>query len=144
MFVLQDGPLDYGALRAAVLHPGAGCVLLFEGVTRDTFEERRVLRLEYEAYGPMAEAELAAIGAEVQAELPGVRVAMAHRVGLVPVSEPSVLIAVSAPHRVEGYEASRRCIERLKARVPIWKREVYADGASWTENSPSSRGPDGR
>ena len=134
MFAVVEGALDYGALRAAVIRPGAGCVLLFEGVTRDHFEGRPVLRLEYEAYAPMAEAVMAAIGAEVEAALPGVVVAMAHRVGLVPVSEPSVLIAVSAPHRGAAYEASRRCIEALKARVPVWKREVYADGSAWKEN----------
>ena len=140
MFVLSEGPIDTAPLRDAVAHPGAGALLIFEGVTRDHFEGREVRRLEYEAYGPMAVLEMEAIGGEVCERWPGVRVAMAHRVGLVPIGEASVVIALSAPHREAAYLGSRFAIDSLKARVPIWKKEVYVDGSSWKANKESGEG----
>jgi molybdopterin synthase catalytic subunit len=127
--------LQIGPLREAVAHPGAGAILIFEGVTRDHFEGREVTRLEYEAYEPMALKEMEAIGAEIRQRWPQTRVAMAHRTGIVEVGEASVLIAVSAPHRVAAYDASRFAIDTLKKRVPIWKKELYADGSCWKANA---------
>lgn len=142
MIALVDAPIDPAALREAVRRDHHGCVVVFEGVTRNTFEGREVLRLSYEAYAPLAIADLEAIRDEAEARWPGVVVAMVHRLGVVDVGEASVVIAVGAPHRPEGYEASRFCLEALKARVPIWKQEIYADGSAWKANAPGSDGDD--
>jgi molybdopterin synthase catalytic subunit len=135
MFRLQHDAIDPSALLRAVGDDGNGAALLFVGLTRDHFDGRPVVRLEYEAYEPLALKELEAIGAELQARHPGARVAIVHRLGLVPTGQASVMIAVSTPHRGECYEASRYAIEALKERVPIWKKEVYADGSAWKANT---------
>jgi molybdopterin synthase catalytic subunit len=141
VFRITDGPIDVLAVQAAVTWPGAGAVLLFAGITRDSFAGRPVTRLEYEAYPGMAVPVMARIGAEAEARWPGVRVAMVHRTGRVDISEASVVIAVSAPHRADAYAASRFAIDELKARVPVWKREHYADAApAWKANAESGRG----
>ena len=88
----------------------------------------------------MAEREMLAIVGEAQVKWPGARLSIAHRVGLVPIGETSVAIAVSAPHRDAAYLASRFAIDRLKERVPIWKKEVYADGSTWKANAENKRG----
>jgi MoaE-MoaD fusion protein len=114
-------PLDVGALSAAVRDPRAGAVVLFEGVTREVAE------LDYEAYVEMAQPRLAAIAGE-EAERHGLcAVAVEHRTGTVPRGEPSVIVAVSAPHRGEAFTGARAVIDRVKAEAPIWKVEV--DGA---------------
>ncbi len=137
MYQLVDGALDRGAIEAAVTTPEHGAVLVFVGVTRDHFEGRRVVRLSYEAWDEGAITEMRRIGSEIEQRWPGARVAMAHRIGDVPPGEASVVIAVGTAHRAACYEASRYGIEQLKARVPIWKKELYEDGASWKENLPS-------
>jgi molybdopterin synthase catalytic subunit/molybdopterin converting factor small subunit len=114
-------PLDVAALSAAVRDPRAGAVVLFEGVTRDVGE------LDYEAYVEMAEPKLTAI-AEDEAVRHGLcAVAVEHRTGTVPLGEPSVIVAASAPHRGEAFAGARALIDRVKAEAPIWKVEV--DGA---------------
>jgi len=114
-------PLEVAALSAAVRDPRAGAVVLFEGVTRT------VPDLEYEAYAEMAEARIARIAAE-EAERHGLcAVAVEHRTGTVPLGEPSVIVAASAPHRGEAFAGARAVIDRVKAEAPIWKVEV--DGA---------------
>jgi molybdopterin synthase catalytic subunit len=137
MRAIVDGPIDVAAVRAAVDDPGFGAVLVFEGVGRDSFEGRKVLRLEYEVYAEMAEPILDAIAAEAAEKWPGVRVAMVHRSGVVAIGEPSVVIAVGAPHRAEAYAASRFAIDELKARLPAWKKEIYQDGSAWKANAPA-------
>ena len=137
MLRIVDGPIDVAAVRAAVSRPEAGAVLVFEGVARDSFDGRRVVELSYEAYAEMAVPVLESIAAEISTTWPEVRVAMVHRTGTVAIGEPSVVIAVSAPHRAEGYEASRRAIEALKERLPVWKKEVYDDGSAWKANAPT-------
>lgn len=134
MVSLTPYALDARRLEATVARSGAGAILTFAGVGRDHFEGRAVLALEYEAFPEMAIPELARICAEIAQRWPEVRSAILHRTGRVDVGEASVLIAVSAPHRADAYDASRFAIEALKARVPIWKREIYADGAAWKEN----------
>lgn len=134
--MLVHGPIDVAAVRARVSDPAFGAVLVFEGVARDSFDGRQVVRLEYEAYAELALPVMQAIAHEAAARWP-CRVAMAHRVGLVPVTEASVVIAVGAPHRAECYEASRYAIEALKQRVPVWKKEIYADGSAWKANAPA-------
>jgi MoaE-MoaD fusion protein len=113
-------PLDVAALSAAVRDPRAGAVVLFEGVTRTVPE------LDYEAYVEMAEPKLAAIAVE-EAERHGLcAVAVEHRIGTVPLGEPSVIVAASAPHRGEAFAGAGAVIDRVKAEAPIWKVEVTA------------------
>src|SRR5215218_9091488 len=116
-------PLDLAAVAAAVRDPTAGAVVLFEGVTREVPE------LDYEAYAEMAEAKLRAIGEEVAAAHGCSAVALEHRVGTVPLSQPSVIVAAGAPHRGEAFSAARELIDRVKAEAPIWKVEVGEDGS---------------
>jgi molybdopterin synthase catalytic subunit len=125
-------PLSAEALAALVTVPEAGGVAVFLGVVRDHNAGRRVVALEYEAHAPMAEAKMKEIGEAVYRRWPGVKqVAMAHRVGRLAIGEASVAIAVSAAHRADAFEACRFAIDRLKETVPIWKREVFEDGAAW-------------
>jgi molybdopterin synthase catalytic subunit len=140
--LLTSEVLSEARVRRVVTHPGAGAVLVFHGITRDNFAGRRVLELSYEAYPAMARAQMATIVDEAGQRWPGARVAIEHRLGVVPVSEVSVLIAVSAPHRADCYAASRFAIDTLKATVPIWKKEHYADGAAWKANHESGCGVD--
>jgi MoaE-MoaD fusion protein len=114
-------PLDVAALSAAVRDPRAGAVVIFEGVTREVGE------LDYEAYEEMAAERLLAIGEEEAARNGLCAVALEHRVGTVPLGEPSVIVAASAPHRGEAFAGARALIDRVKAEAPIWKVEV--DGA---------------
>ena len=137
MLRIVEGPIDTAAVTAAVRHPSCGAVLTFEGVGRDEMDGQRVVELWYEAWTEPAEREFSRIAAEVTERWPGVRVAIVHRTGPVAIGEPSVVIAVGAPHRVEAYEASRYAIDTLKARAPIWKKERYADGEAWIANKPS-------
>lgn len=137
MFEIVHGPIDTAAVSAAVRDPRHGSVIVFEGVTRDHFDDRAVTRLEYEAYTPMAIAEMRRIGDEIAERWPGAKTAMVHRVGVVPLGEASIVIAVGTGHRAEGYEASRFAIDTLKERVPIWKKEIYDDGSAWKANAPA-------
>ena len=138
MIAITPHPIDPAAVEAAVSRPEAGAVLTFSGVTRNNFDRRLVTGLRYEAYEPMAISMMEAIRDEALARWPGARVAMVHRIGQVDVGETSVVIAVSTPHRDACYAVSRFAIDALKARVPIWKKEQYADGAdAWKENQPS-------
>jgi len=124
--------LSADALVDAVTVPEAGGVTVFLGVVRDHNAGRRVVALEYEAHVPMAEAKMKEIGDAVHQRWPGVRqVAMVHRIGHLGIGEASVVIAVSAAHRREAFEACHFAIDRLKQTVPIWKREIFADGAVW-------------
>jgi molybdopterin synthase catalytic subunit len=120
--------LDASALLAGVPSASDGAVLLFWGIVRDRNEGRPVAHLEYDAYAAMAETVLREIVEEARARWAIGGAAVAHRVGRLEVGEASVAIAVASPHRAEAYAASRYVIEELKKRVPIWKREVYADG----------------
>ncbi|MEC7242811.1 MAG: molybdenum cofactor biosynthesis protein MoaE [Myxococcota bacterium] len=135
MFLLQKEVLDPSPLRRAVSDPGHGALLLFEGVTRDHFEGRRVTHLEYEAYAAMALLEMERIAADALLKWPTVKIAIAHRTGPVGLGETSLIVAVGAPHRPEGYEANRFVLEAIKKRLPVWKKEVYEDGQEWKANA---------
>jgi len=125
-------PLSADALASAVTVPEAGAVSVFLGVVRDNTAGRPVVALEYEANVPMAEAKMKEIGEAVQQRWPGVKqVAMLHRMGRLAIGEASVAIAVSAAHRREAILACHYAIDRLKETVPIWKREIFEDGAVW-------------
>jgi molybdopterin synthase catalytic subunit/molybdopterin converting factor small subunit len=126
---VTEEALDVATLSAAVRDPRAGAVVLFEGVTR------AVPELDYEAYAEMAEPKLAAIAAE-EAERHGLcAVAVEHRIGTVPLSEPSVIVAASAPHRGEAFAGARAVIDRVKAEAPIWKVEVSEAGRRRVEGT---------
>ncbi len=125
---IVDRPLDPSALLAEVSDPSHGAVVLFVGAVRDTNGGRGVRGIEYTAYREMAERELADILRETGARFAGARVAVEHRLGTLGLGEVSVVIAVGHAHRGAAYDASRHVIEEIKRRLPIWKREHYADG----------------
>jgi molybdopterin synthase catalytic subunit len=132
VYRLTTEPLSEAELTAAVASPGAGGLIVFSGVVRNETGGRRVKFLEYEAYAPMAEAKMREIGEVLHARWPRVkRVAMVHRLGRLEIGEASVIIAVSAAHRGEAFEACRYAIDRLKETVPIWKKEYFEDGEVW-------------
>jgi molybdopterin synthase catalytic subunit/molybdopterin converting factor small subunit len=131
-YQVVEHPLSPDAIAAAVDDPGAGGIVIFSGVVRNETGGRPVKYLEYEAHAPMAEAKLREIGATLRARWPGVkRVAMLHRIGRLEIGESSVLIAVSAAHRHEAFEACRYAIDTLKRSVPVWKKEHFEDGEVW-------------
>lgn len=134
---LVDEVIDLAALTAATGDTGCGAVLLFLGTVRDHHHGHRVDRIHYDAYRPMALKTLESIAADLEAGSPGLRVGIVHRIGMVPVGEISVAIAVASPHRELAYAASREALERLKREVPIWKQERYEDGKTlWREEEP--------
>jgi molybdopterin synthase catalytic subunit len=128
---IGSDPLSVDAAIALVARDGAGAIAVFLGTVRDANAGHPVTRLEYEAYASMAIAEMDHIRAEIETELPEVRVAALHRVGSLAVSDVSVICAASAPHRSEAFRACRLMIDRLKERVPIWKREHGPNGPYW-------------
>jgi molybdopterin synthase catalytic subunit len=134
--------LSVDEAMAMVAHPGAGGIALFLGIVRDTNDGRSVTKLEYEAYGSMAVAEMDRIRVEIESEIAGVRVAALHRVGALEVGELAVVCAASAPHRQEAFRACRLMIDRVKERVPIWKREHGPDGPYWVGWQDARCAPD--
>jgi molybdopterin synthase catalytic subunit len=130
-FAIVDVAIDADALERLVAHPSAGAVVRFDGVVRDHNEGRAVTRLEYEAYASMAVAEMERIAAEITSDLPGVRIAAHHRVGSLVVGDVAIVCVASAVHRADAFDAARRLIDRIKERVPIWKREHGPDGPYW-------------
>ena len=132
---LTDRPLDAARLLADVSGPGLGGAVLFVGTVRRSAGDGEVAGIEYSAYEAMAESEFDRILEETRVRWPGSRVALRHRVGYVKVGEPSIAIAVAAPHRAEAYDASRYIIDETKRRVPVWKKEFLAGGAPprWVE-----------
>jgi molybdopterin synthase catalytic subunit len=126
-------PLDLQALYNHVAFPGAGAIIVFSGVVRDNSHGKSVKHLEYEGYPKMAEQSLHDIIAEIHERWADARVAIAHRIGKIKIGESSLLIVVAAPHRPEAYAASRYAIERIKAILPVWKKEFATDGAAWVE-----------
>jgi molybdopterin synthase catalytic subunit len=135
LFAVVDRPLALAEVVEAVTSTGRGGIVTFTGTVRDETRGRRVLRLEYEAYRGMAERKLADIGEAVSREH-GADVAIVHRVGTLLPGDAAVVIACAAPHRTAAFRACEACIERLKKDVPIWKREVYADGSEWVGLGP--------
>jgi molybdopterin converting factor subunit 1 len=133
---LSRTPIALGEVVAAVEHSDAGGVVTFTGNVREASRGKRVLRLEYEAYAPMAVRVMDAIALAVEQEIPGVRVAIAHRIGTLTVGETAVVIAASAAHRDEAFRACRETIERLKQDVPIWKKEIDDEGGEWIGRGP--------
>lgn len=124
-------PIDPKELEREVASPSAGASCTFAGTTRDENAGRRVIRLEYEAYEPMALSEMRRLAEEAGRRWNIVRIAITHRIGSVEIGQFSVAIAVSAAHRAEAFEACRFAIDRLKEIVPIWKKEYFHGGEVW-------------
>jgi MoaE-MoaD fusion protein len=128
---VTDGPIDVGSLERAVAGTGMGAIVTFVGRARDVADDgRTVVELEYEAYTEMAASVLDEINAEAERRF-GVACAVVHRSGIVPIGEAAVAIVTAAQHRAEAYEANQFVIEAIKERLPIWKRERFADGSEW-------------
>jgi len=134
---LTAGPLSMDRAATWVTRSDCGAVVVFGGTVRDHAEGRPgVVELEYEAYASQVEPRLAAIAAEARARWPELgRLALWHRTGTLAVSECSVVVAASAPHRATALDATRYCIDTLKTTVPIWKRERWAGGDDWGQDA---------
>lgn len=126
--------LSVDEVSQLVISPVCGAVSLFVGTTRNNFEGKKVISLEYEAYIPMVENEIRKICSDIRQKWPVKHIAVFHRLGLVPVSEASIIIAVSAAHRAASLAAVSYAIDTLKAKVPIWKKEIYEESSSWKRN----------
>jgi molybdopterin converting factor subunit 1 len=133
---LRETPLSLAEVVAAVEHRDAGGIATFTGNVREHSRGKVVRFLEYEAYPAMAVAKMDEIALGVEGEIAGARVAVQHRVGRLGIGETAVVIAASAPHRDEAFRACREVIERLKRDVPIWKKEVDAEGGEWIGQGP--------
>jgi MoaE-MoaD fusion protein len=130
-FRLTHGPVNLTAVVVEVVDDRAGAIATFLGTVRSQSRGRDVVALEYEAYQEMAGNVMAEIAADVTRRYDLCKVAITHRLGRVEVGETSVAIAVSAPHRQDALAACADVIEALKARVPLWKKELYEDGEEW-------------
>ncbi len=134
---LTDQPIELAPLLAAVQAPDRGGVASFLGLVRNHHGGRAVLRLDYSAYGPMAEAECGRIVAEAESRWQ-VAMALRHRTGSLAIGDVAVAVVVASAHRDEAFAACRFGIEEVKRRVPVWKREFYADGTvAWVD--PTAR-----
>ena len=133
---LLGQPLESQVCINFVEDQGAGGVAVFIGTVRNQTQERQVVRLEFEAYAPMAIAEMRKIAAQICERWPARRVSIHHRVGVLEIGEIAVIIAVSTPHRKESFEACQYAIDTLKQTVPIWKKEIFEDGEVWVAAHP--------
>jgi molybdopterin synthase catalytic subunit len=133
-FQIVDGPIDADSVRRRVENPGNGAICVFFGVVRDHALSGKATRfLDYEAFQEMAEAKMAEIAGEIRQRWGIEHVAMTHRTGRLAIGEASVVIAVGTPHRKQAFEACEYAIDRLKAEVPVWKKEIGPDGEEWVE-----------
>ena len=140
---LRESPLSLDEVVANVTRPGAGGIATFVGVVRDESDGRAVTRLDYSAYAAMAKREMQKIADELESEIAGVVVSAVHRIGSLGVGDAAIVCAASAPHRGEAFKACRELIDRIKGRVPIWKREYGPDGAAWVGWVDARCSPDG-
>ena len=131
MIVVTHEPLDPEVVTRKVVKDTNGAVVTFLGTTRDNFEGKRVITLEYEAFEEMAAKKLEEIRQELMAEFQIEDIAIAHRIGRVDIGQISLVVAVASPHRKEAFLACHEAVDRLKATVPIWKKEIYEDGSRW-------------
>ncbi len=133
MIEITEKKIDVAVLLESVLVPEAGGIDIFLGTTRNHSRGKKVVRLEYEAYIPMAVKIIDQIENEIRARWNIHKLSIIHRIGVVPVEEASVGIAVSASHRNEAFEACRYAIDQLKKSAPIWKKEIFENGEAWVE-----------
>ncbi|MBI4880083.1 MAG: molybdenum cofactor biosynthesis protein MoaE [Planctomycetes bacterium] len=136
MIEITTAPIDVASLLARGESAQAGALVLFLGTVRGSTRGRRVLRLEYEAFGEMARAELERVAAAARERHDITALDVVHRVGRLELGEVAVAIAVRAPHRDAAFDACRSVIDALKETVPIWKKEFFEDGAVWAGAGP--------
>ena len=129
-FFTQES-IDTAALARSVVRPSDGASIVFEGIVRNHSEGKSVQSIDYEAYLPMAEKEMAAVVDDVRAAYPDVAVAVVHRLGHLVIGDASIAIICASPHRAEAFAACREVIDRIKKSVPIWKKERGPDGEEW-------------
>ena len=133
---LLDQPLQVLGCLDFVSSPSAGGIDIFVGTVRDNTKGRKVVHLEFEAYGPMAISEMQKIAEQAKAKWPVEKIAVHHRIGNLKIGEIAVIIAVSTPHRKASFEACQYAIDTLKQTVPIWKKEICEDGEVWVAAHP--------
>lgn len=137
IFEVTREPIAKADLEARLLTGAAGAVVTFDGVVREQTRGRRVVTLQYEAYEPMAVKEMRKVGNEIRARWPEVlHIGMIHRFGELRVTESSIVIVITSPHRRVAFEACHYAIDRVKETVPIWKKEIFEDGEAWVEGTP--------
>ena len=134
--LLLDTPLSISACETAVETPDAGGAVVFIGTVRNKTQAKTVIRLEFEAYAPMAIREMQKIAEQAIDTFKVLKIAIHHRVGVLDIGEIAVVIAVSSPHRGAAFEACAYCIDTLKQTVPIWKKEIFEDGEVWVAAHP--------
>ena len=133
---ITDKPIDPEAVINLVKTDDSGAINVFIGTVRNSTQNREVIRLEFEAYESMAKKELQKITKQVKARWPVNEIAIHHRVGALAIGDIPVVIAVSTPHRKQGFEACEFAIDILKLAAPIWKKEIFADGEEWVSAHP--------
>jgi len=124
---LQDALINLEEVSQSVSSSKSGATSIFVGTTRDNFQGKKVIHLEYEAYEPMAVSEIKKVCTKIREKWEVEHIAIVHRLGVVPVTESSIVIAISSAHRKESLEAVHFAIDELKATVPIWKKEFYLE-----------------
>lgn len=141
IYEITREPIDKLGLEGRLITGAAGAVVTFDGVVRDNTKGRKVVTLDYDAYPPMAVKEMRRVGEEIRERWPEVeRIGIIHRFGELKVTESSVVIVVTSPHRKIAFEACHYAIDRVKQVVPIWKKEIFEDGEAWVEGQR----PDGQ
>ncbi len=135
---IRSEPFTVVQIEALVADSGNGAICSFSGVVRDNSKGKKVLALEYDAYIAMAEKLMQEISEEISEEFAITRLAMVHRIGRMNVGDLVVVVSAGAAHRKAAFDAARAGIDRLKATVPIWKREYYTDGSAWVGATPEA------
>lgn len=134
--LLSETPLSAQSCEAFVQSPDAGGTVVFIGTVRNQTQEKKVIRLEFEAYAPMAVSEMQKIAEQAIEKFSVRKIAIHHRTGILEIGDIPVVIAVSAAHRAAAFEACQYCIDTLKQTVPIWKKEIFEDGEVWVAAHP--------
>jgi len=133
---LLDTPLDPQVCTNWVTNPKSGGIAVFIGTVREFTKGKKVVRLEFESYKPMAISEMKKIAEAAAEKWKANKISIHHRVGVLDIEEIAVVIAVSTPHRKAAFEACQYCIDTLKETVPIWKKEIFEDGEVWVAAHP--------
>ena len=136
LVLITSDPIDTEKVASNVASDTDGAVVIFNGITRNKNQGRLVIKLEYEAYSPMAEETMQQIIDEMHDQWDIGAVAVAHRTGIVEIGQVSMCLAVSAPHRADAFKAAQYFVDELKQRVPIWKKEHFVGGEVWINDTP--------
>ena len=145
IYEVTRAPIDKAALEQRLLTGAAGAIVTFDGVVREQTKGRPVVSLQYEAYAPMAVKEMRKVGEEIRARWSDVlQIGMIHRFGELRITESSIAIVITSPHRRVAFEACHYAIDRVKQTVPIWKKEIFADGEAWVEGQKPGEREKGR